>query len=82
MIPFLLVTVYKRDILEGRLSELSFLNKRIRITLNDLREKDEDGDTYSKTFYSEGGIVEFVEMLDKNASRHPLIPNGYLLRWI
>ena len=27
-----------------------------------------------KLFYSEGGIVEFVEMLDKNAGRNPLIP--------
>jgi len=42
--------------------------------LNDLREREEDGNTYSKTFYSEGGIVEFVEMLDRNAGRNPLIP--------
>ena len=66
--------VYDKDILEGRLRELSFLNRGIRITLNDLREKEEDGTTYTKTFYSEGGIVEFVEMLDKNAGRLPLIP--------
>src|SRR5579863_522078 len=66
-------SVYKRDILESRLRELSFLNKGVRIVLNDLREKEEDGKTYTKTFYSEGGIVEFVEMLDKNASRLPLI---------
>jgi DNA gyrase subunit B len=69
------VTVFKKDILEGRLRELSFLNRGVRIILNDLREKEEDGSTYSKTFYSEGGIVEFVEMLDKNAGRGPLIPN-------
>ncbi|HRH51063.1 MAG TPA: DNA topoisomerase (ATP-hydrolyzing) subunit B [Panacibacter sp.] len=68
------VSVYSRDILEGRLRELSFLNKRISITMNDLREKNEDGSTYTKTFYSEGGIVEFVEMLDKNGKRNPLIP--------
>src|SRR3954469_12806060 len=67
-------TVYKKDILEGRLRELAYLNKGIRIILNDLREREEDGNTYSKTFYSEGGIVEFVEMLDKNAGRNPLIP--------
>src|ERR1700722_13814256 len=66
--------VYKRDILEGRLRELSFLNRGVSITLKDLREKEEDGSTYSKTFFSQGGIVEFVEMLDKNASRLPLIP--------
>ncbi len=54
--------------------ELSFLNKGVRIILNDLREKDDNGDTYTKTFYSEGGIVEFVEMLDKSAGRNALIP--------
>ena len=69
-----ITTVYNKDILEGRLRELSFLNRGVRITLNDLREKEEDGSTYTKTFYSEGGIVEFVEMLDKNAGRAPLIP--------
>ena len=67
-------TVYKKEILEGRLRELSYLNRRIRIILNDLREKDDDGNTYSNTFYSEGGIVEFVEMLDRNGNRNPLIP--------
>ena len=69
-----LVTVYKKDILEARLRELSFLNKGVSITLNDLREKEEENGTYTKTFYSEGGIVEFVEMLDNNAGRSPLLP--------
>jgi DNA gyrase subunit B len=69
-----LVTVYKKDILEARLRELSFLNRGIRIVLNDLREKEEENGTYTKTFYSEGGIVEFVEMLDSNAGRSPLLP--------
>jgi DNA gyrase subunit B len=68
-------TVYKKEILEGRLRELSYLNRRISITLTDLREKDEEGNVYSKNFYSEGGIVEFVEMLDKNGNRNPLIPS-------
>ena len=67
-------TVFKKDILEGRLRELAFLNKGIRITLNDLREKEDENIAYSKSFYSEGGIVEFVEMLDTNAGRNPLIP--------
>jgi DNA gyrase subunit B len=70
-----ITTEYNKDILEGRLRELSFLNRGVRIILNDLREKEEDGATYTKTFYSEGGIVEFVEMLDKNAGRSPLIPS-------
>jgi DNA gyrase subunit B len=67
-------TVYRKEILEGRLRELSYLNRRISITLTDLREKDEEGNIYTKIFYSEGGIVEFVQMLDKNGNRNPLIP--------
>jgi DNA gyrase subunit B len=69
-----IVSVYNREILEGRLRELSFLNRKITIILNDEREKDEEGKAWSKTFYSEGGIIEFVEMLDKNANRQALIP--------
>ncbi len=69
-----IVSEYNREILEGRLRELAFLNKKIKIILNDLREKDENGKTYSKTFYSEGGIVEFVELIDKNGNRAPLLP--------
>jgi len=69
------VTVYNKDILEARLRELAYLNKGITIILRDLREKDEAGNTYSKTFYSEGGIAEFIEMLDKNSNRQPLLPN-------
>jgi len=68
-------SVYNKDILEGRLRELSYLNKRIRITLNDLRELDEAGNHYQQVFYSEGGIIEFVEMLDRNGKRSSLIPN-------
>jgi DNA gyrase subunit B len=69
------VSVFKTEILEARLRELSYLNRGIRIILIDLREKDDNGDSYTKTFYSEGGIVEFVEMLDKNAGRTPFLPN-------
>ncbi len=66
-------SVYKREILESRLRELSYLNKKISITITDLREKDETGNFYTKNFYSEGGIVEFVQMLDKNGNRNPII---------
>src|SRR5436189_595785 len=68
------VMVYKKEILEGRFRELSDLNKGVKIKLNNKREKNDDDTTWSKTFYSEGGIVEFVEMLDKNAGRNTLIP--------
>lgn len=70
-----IVSVFNREILEGRLRELAFLNKRISITLNDLRDKNDEGQTYSKTFFSEGGIVEFVRLIDKNGNRQPLLPS-------
>jgi DNA gyrase subunit B len=70
-----ITTTFTKDILEGRLRELAYLNRGISITLNDMREKDEEsGLNYTKTFYSEGGIVEFVEMLDKHAGRNALLP--------
>ena len=67
-------TVYNREILAGRLRELSYLNKGIRILLSDEREILEDGSIQSEEFYSEGGIVEFVQMLDANGKRDPLLP--------
>jgi DNA gyrase subunit B len=66
-------SVYRREILEGRLRELAFLNRKINITLTDLRELDDAGNAYSSHFYSEGGIIEFVQMLDKNANRNPIL---------
>ncbi len=70
-----ITTEYKREILEGRIRELAYLNRKVRITLRDEREKDDAGNIYSNLFYSEGGIIEFVEMLDKSAKRTPLIAN-------
>ncbi len=64
-------TVYHYDIIAARLRELSFLNKGIRIILNDVREKDEAGNDRTETFYSEGGLREFVTFLD--STREPLI---------
>lgn len=69
-----ITSIYNKDILESRLRELAYLNRGVRIILTDLREKEEDGRFYTNVFYSEGGIVEFVDMLDKNAGRSPLIP--------
>ncbi|MEO7314204.1 MAG: DNA topoisomerase (ATP-hydrolyzing) subunit B [Ginsengibacter sp.] len=69
-----IVSEYNRDTLENRLRELSFLNKNITIVLNDLREIGEDGKAYTKSFHSEGGIVEFVELIDRNGGRQSLLP--------
>jgi len=55
---------YKYDILAARMRELAYLNKGIKITLTDLREKNEEGEYRSETFTSEFGLKEFVEYLD------------------
>ena len=59
-------TTYKYDTVAGRLRELAYLNKGIHIFLNDRRELDETGEPIIKDdFYSQGGLVEFVEYLDQ-----------------
>ncbi len=65
--------IYNREILAGRLRELSYLNKGIRIVMVDTREMTEEGQMPTETYYSEGGIVEFVQMLDTKAKREPLL---------
>ncbi len=78
--------VYKYDTLANRLRELAYLNKGIRITLTDLREKvdefqtAEDGERKatgrqvfrSDVFFSEHGLREFIDYLD--AGEPKLIP--------
>ncbi|PRY33971.1 DNA gyrase subunit B [Spirosoma oryzae] len=59
-------TEYKYETVAGRLRELAFLNKGIHIFLNDLRELDENGQPVRyDDFFSEGGLIEFVEYLDQ-----------------
>ncbi|MBU3676920.1 MAG: DNA gyrase subunit B, partial [Chitinophagaceae bacterium] len=70
-----IVSEYNYDILAARLRELAFLNRGIRIHLIDEREADEQGEFLQTTFFSEGGIVEFASMLDKNGKRESLLPN-------
>lgn len=70
---FTMTTQYNYDTLAGRLRELAFLNKGIRLTLLDEREEQEDGSLRREEFYSEGGLSEFVRYLDGN--RQPLIPD-------
>ena len=54
-------TEYDYDTLANRLRELAFLNKGLRIILIDER-----GDGKKETFCYNGGIVEYVAMLNKN----------------
>ncbi|MGV8137525.1 MAG: DNA topoisomerase (ATP-hydrolyzing) subunit B [Mangrovibacterium sp.] len=64
-------TIYKYEILSARLRELAFLNAGVTLTLTDLREKDENGEYKTETFFSKAGLKEFVEYLD--ATREKLI---------
>ncbi len=64
-------TVYKYEILAGRLRELAYLNAGIRITLADKRVVNEEGEVKHEEFYSEDGLKEFVRYLE--SSREHLI---------
>lgn len=70
-------SVYKYETVAARLRELSFLNKGIRINFKDHREVGEDGLSIGETFFSQGGIKEFVTYLD--SSREQLIPEPLYL---
>lgn len=65
------VSEYKFDTLAARLRELSFLNRGIRIYLKDERP-DENGTFREESFFSEGGLKEFVNYLD--GTREKLLP--------
>lgn len=58
------VSEYNYNTLANRMRELAYLNKGISITLTDERTKDESGNSFNETFYSEGGLREFVLYLD------------------
>ncbi|MDQ3051967.1 MAG: DNA topoisomerase (ATP-hydrolyzing) subunit B [Bacteroidota bacterium] len=65
-----ITTLYLYDTIAARIRELSFLNKGIRITLKDHRELDEAGEPVNQdVFYSERGLVEFVEFLDSTREK-------------
>ncbi len=64
-----ITTTYNYETLSARLRELAYLNKNIRLTITDEREKNEDGSFRSDSFYSEGGLREFVEFLDMSRER-------------
>jgi DNA gyrase subunit B len=63
------VSEYNYDTLAARMRELAYLNKGIRITLEDRRATNADGTHPGETFYSEGGLREFVAYLDANREK-------------
>src|SRR5574344_473966 len=64
-------TTYDYNTLATRLREIAFLNKGVRIILSDLRNIE----TKTDTFVYEGGIKEFVKMLneDKNPIHEDIV---------
>ncbi len=59
-------TEYNFDTLAARMRELAFLNKGITITLTDIRIQDENRESPTTTYHSEGGLKEFAQYLDRN----------------
>ncbi len=54
-------TIFDFDTLANRLQQIAFLNKGLQIKLIDEREEEK-----SKAFLYNGGIIEYVRMLNKN----------------
>jgi DNA gyrase subunit B len=57
------ITEFRFDTLDERLRELAYLNRTVRISLEDRRE--EDVDLRREEYHFEGGIREFVVYLDE-----------------
>ncbi|MCM1370091.1 MAG: DNA topoisomerase (ATP-hydrolyzing) subunit B [Candidatus Amulumruptor caecigallinarius] len=64
-------TVYDYETLANRLRDLAFLNAGIRLSLTDMRERDENGNPRMDVFHSEEGLKEFVKYID--TGKEPLI---------
>jgi DNA gyrase subunit B len=63
------ITEYNTEILSSRLRELAFLNKKVKLTLTDLRETDENGNSSFEEFHSDNGLKDFIEFLDSTRER-------------
>ncbi len=64
-----ITTTYQYEILATRLKELAFLNKKITLSITDLRNVDDDGNPISDTFYSEEGLKYFIQYLDRGREK-------------
>ncbi|HPW78636.1 MAG: DNA gyrase subunit B [Bacteroidetes bacterium ADurb.Bin037] len=88
---FTLGIEYSYEILSARLRELSFLNKGVRLSIEDQRIHTQDDDDTEDSeenvaltkkfrtneFYSETGLLDFIKFLDK--TRDPLTENPIYL---
>lgn len=59
-----ITTTYKFETLQKRMRELAYLNKGIKITLTDKREFEGVTTPRVETFFSQGGLIEFVKYID------------------
>jgi DNA gyrase subunit B len=60
------VSEFNYETLASRLRELSFLNKGIKLTLQDKRNLDENGVPFQTEFLSKEGLEEFVRYIDES----------------
>ncbi len=65
--------VYSYETLSKRVRELSFLNKGLHLSITDKRQLNEEGGFFRESFYSEGGLLEFVEHIDQQSGREILV---------
>jgi DNA gyrase subunit B len=63
------VLEFNWNTLADRLRQLAFLNKGVTITLKDERP---EGEPRTETFFAKGGLIQFVEWLNRN--KKPLHP--------
>lgn len=63
---------FRFEFLANRMKELSFLNKGVKLILVDRRTKDTEGNPKQEIYFSENGLVDFVNYLDQ--SRTPILP--------
>lgn len=71
--------VYDFDVLATRMRELSYLNQGLQLEIIDERVQDEEGKFLTESFYSEGGLAEYVNYLDEtrtNLMENPIHVKG------
>jgi DNA gyrase subunit B len=64
---------FRFEFLANRMKELSFLNKGVKLILVDRRSIDAEGESKREVYFSENGLVDFVNYLDQ--SRTSILPN-------
>ena len=69
---------YEYEVLEKRLREIAFLTKGLKITLEDTRDPE---NVKKAEFCYEGGLISFVEFLNKNKEKNTSNTNLHRKSW-